>query len=329
MWHMIKDAKLRDEPVNVDYQPYMATYEQLLHVYSTDQPEVHDIVRKMRRVLNEYKERMMIGEVYLPVHKLIGYYGVNNTGAHLPFNFQLVSLPWDARQIAAAVDEYEGALPAQSWPNWVLGNHDQPRITSRIGLQQARVAAMLLLTLRGTPTLYYGDEIGMQDVAIPFEEVQDPQGLNMPDKNLSRDPARTPMQWDSSDNAGFTTGKPWLRLHRSYRRRNVATEKEDRYSMLCLYKRLIELRQKEPSLMTGTYTPVYADQHAMAYIRQTDDTNKYLMVLNLSNGPCYFTPKNFSFTGKVVLATAPELEGLTFTDTLALGGAEAVIMKIK
>src|SRR4051812_13736659 len=224
MWHMIKDEELRDEPVNVDYQPHMATYEQLLHVYSTDQLEVHDIVRRMRQVLDEYNERMMIGEVYLPIHKLMGYYGVNNNGAHLPFNFQLLSLPWEARQIEAAVDEYEGALPANSWPNWVLGNHDQPRITSRVGLQQARVAAILLLTLRGTPTVYYGDEIGMLDVAIPIEEVQDPQGLNMPDKNLSRDPARTPMQWDSSENAGFTTGKPWLRLHRSYRRMNVGTE---------------------------------------------------------------------------------------------------------
>lgn len=329
MWHMIKDEKLRDEPINVDYQPHMATYEQLLHVYSTDQPEVHDIVRKMRGVLDEYNERMMIGEVYLPVHKLIGYYGVNNTGAHLPFNFQLVSLPWDARQIAAAVDEYEGALPANSWPNWVLGNHDQPRITSRVGLQQARVAAMLLLTLRGTPTIYYGDEIGMLDVAIPFGEVQDPQGLNMPDKNLSRDPARTPMQWDSSDNAGFTTGKPWLRIYRSYRRLNVEKERENSYSMLCLYKRLIELRQKEPALMVGTYKPVYADHQMMAYIREHNGGAKFLIVLNLSNRPAYFTPKSFDFNGKVVLATIPELEGLTFSNTIALDGAEAMVLRME
>ncbi len=90
--------------------------------------------------------------------------------------------------IAAAIDEYEGALPQNGWPNWVLGNHDQPRIASRVGLQQARIAAMLLLTLRGTPTVYYGDEIGMSDVAIPMDEVVDPQGVNMPDKHLSRDP---------------------------------------------------------------------------------------------------------------------------------------------
>src|SRR5580658_3357268 len=94
-------------------------------------------------------------------------------------------------------------------------------ITSRVGGQQAKIAAMLLLTLRGTLTIYYGDEIGMRDVPIPPQEVRDPQGLNMPGKNLSRDPERTPMQWDGSANAGFTKGEPWLRLDRSFVRRNV------------------------------------------------------------------------------------------------------------
>ena len=101
--------------------------------YSTDQPEVHDIVKMMRQVLDEYDERMMIGEIYLPVHKLMTYYGTDNDGAHLPFNFLLLSLPWDAQQIATEIAEYEGALPHGGWPNWVLGNHDQPRITSRVG----------------------------------------------------------------------------------------------------------------------------------------------------------------------------------------------------
>ncbi len=329
MWHLMKDELLRDEPVNIHYGQHMATYERLLHVYSTDQPEVHAIVRMMRGVLDGYSERMMIGEVYLPIQKLVGYYGTNNTGAHLPFNFQLIALPWDARQIAAAVDEYEGALPPDSWPNWVLGNHDQPRVTSRVGLQQARVAALLLLTLRGTPTIYYGDEIAMRDVAIPVEEVQDPQGLNMPDKNLSRDPARTPMQWDSTDNAGFTQGRPWLRIHRSYARENVAVERDDQYSMLSLYKKMIVLRRQEPSLRIGTYTPVYADQQVMAYIRQAGNSNRFLIVLNFSNRPCYFTPAGFSFSGTVVVATTPELEGIIFTDTVSLGGAEAIVLQLK
>lgn len=329
MWHMIKDEQLRDEPVNIYYEPHMATYEQVLHVYSTDQPEVHDIVSKMRKVLDSYSERMMIGEVYLPIQKLIGYYGANNSGAHLPFNFQLVTLPWEARQLAAAIDEYEGALPANSWPNWVLGNHDQPRITSRVGLQQARVAAMLLLTLRGTPTIYYGDEIGMRDVPIPFNEVIDPQGLNMPDKNLSRDPARTPMQWNASTNAGFSESKPWLRVGSDFLRVNVGAEKDNPYAMLSLYRRLIHLRQREEAFTTGSYKPLFADKQLLAYTRQALDGTTYLIALNLTHRPCYY--KNETFFTKdnlVVIASVPELENISFNGTLSLGGDEGVIIKI-
>ena len=124
---------------------------------------------------------------------------------HLPFNFQLIELPWHARAIADAIDRYEALLPSYGWPNWVLGNHDNPRIASRIGAAQARVAAMLLLTLRGTPTLYYGDEIGMHNVPIPPDRVQDPFEKNVPGLGLGRDPARTPMQWSAAPNAGFTS----------------------------------------------------------------------------------------------------------------------------
>lgn len=329
MWHMIKDDHFRDNPVNPDYQHHMATYEQLLPVYSTDQPEVHEIVRKMREVLDAYNERMMIGEIYLPIHKLVSYYGVDNSGAHLPFNFMLISTTWDARHIAAAIDEYEGALPQNGWPNWVLGNHDQPRITSRVGTQQAKVAAMLLLTLRGTPTIYYGEEIGMRDVPIPFQEVQDPQGLNMPDKNLSRDPARTPMQWSNDDNAGFTGGKPWLRLDRSFTRQNVQLQKDDPYSTLCYYRRLIHLRQSEPSLMIGDYAPVYSDNQVMAFKRSAENSPQFLIVLNLSHRPCYFKPSNIKLKGTIAVSTTPELEGTAVLERLDLAGDEGVIIRLE
>ena len=329
MWHMIKDEQFRDNPLNPFYEEHMATYEKLLPVFSTDQPEVHDIVRRMRTLLNQYDERMMIGEIYLPIHKLVTYYGQDNSGAHLPFNFLLISVSWDVLKIAAAVDEYEGALPPGAWPNWVLGNHDQPRITSRVGLQQARVAAMLLLTLRGTPTIYYGDEIGMRDVPIPFDEVQDPQGLNMPDKNLSRDPERTPMQWDKSENAGFTGGKPWLRLSKAYPRENVEREREDPYSMLCLYKRLIEIRQKEPSLMSGDYRPVYSDHQSMGFIRQAEGHDSFLILLNLTHRPCYIKLQQAKVKGRVVLATSPDLEDTAVSQSINLSGDEGVLIRLE
>jgi alpha-glucosidase len=329
MWHMVKDLQWRDNPRNPDYKEYMATYEQLLPVYSTDQPEMHEIAAKMRNVLDQYDERLMIAEIYLPVHRLVTYYGTQTKEAHLPFNFTLISLPWEARQLAAAIDEYEAALPADAWPNWVIGNHDQPRITSRVGAQQAMVAAILLLTLRGTPTLYYGDEIGMRDVPIPEEEVQDPQGLNMPGKNLSRDPERTPMQWDNSEKAGFTEGKPWLRLDRTFHRRNVEVQKQNIFSSLALYKTLIELRQKEPSLMTGTYRPIFSDNQMIAYIRQTEGQTGFLIVLNLTHRPCYFAPGTIRFRGTVVVDTFAEQIDERVQDKIDLSGDEGLVVRLE
>jgi alpha-glucosidase len=328
IWHLIKDKQLRNNPKNPGYEDYMPTYDQLLPVYSTDQPEVHEIVMQMRSIINEYKERMMIGEIYLPVNRLVTYYGPANNGANLPFNFMLATLPWDPQKIARAIDEYESALPANGWPNWVFGNHDQPRITSRIGIQQSRVAAMLIMTLRGTPTMYYGDEIQMRDVPIPLEEVLDPQGINMPGKNLSRDPARTPMQWDATPNAGFSRGKPWLRIDRLFQRINVEAEKTDPYSMLSFYKKLISLRQNEPCLMQGFYKPIFSDRQIIAYTRQTEGEPGFLVVLNLSHRPCYFTTNLITLNGIIDVATFPELEGTIIDGSLNMSGDEGVIIRL-
>lgn len=328
IWHLIKDKQLRDNPRNPNYEDTQSTYEQLLPVYSTDQPEVHEIVQKMRSILDGYNERMMIGEIYLPIHKLVTYYGTNSNGAHLPFNFMLISMPWEAQRIGTAIDEYESALPHNAWPNWVLSNHDQPRITSRVGAQQAKVAAMLLLTLRGTPTMYYGDEIGMRDVPVPFEEVQDPQGKNMPDKNLSRDPARTPMQWEKKLNAGFTTGKPWLRLDSRYHRINVESQQEDPFSDLSFYKRLISLRQQEECLTTGHYKPIYFDKQMIAYVRNSENKVGFLIILNLSHRPCYFTTTRINLQGRIEIATTPEMEGSVVEGSVNLSGDEGVIIRL-
>lgn len=301
MWHMIKDDKFRDNPPNPEYTEEESPYEQLLQTYSTDQPEVHKIVRMMRSVLEEYDERLLIGEIYLPIQKLVTYYGENNEGAHLPFNFQLVVLPWEAEKIQAAINEYEGALPAGGWPNWVLGNHDKSRIATRVGREQARIAAMLLLTLRGTPTIYYGDELGMEDVEIAPEDVQDPQEKNIPGKGLGRDPERTPMQWDDSKFAGFSNSEPWLPLMENYKEINVANEKEQEDSMLNYYKELISLRQSETALKVGDYIPVYTKGNLLSYIRSSGKT-KFLVILNLGDSEEEFQPNIPSWKGKVKLA---------------------------
>ena len=251
IWHLIKDEGFRDNPRNSDFQSDQAGINRFHQVHSCDQPEVLDVIAGMRAVLRAYGERVLIGEIYLPIERLVTYYGPGLTGADLPFNFQLIQTPWRADAVSALVAEYEAALPEGGWPNWVLGNHDQPRIAARVGEAQARIAAMLLLTLRGTPTLYYGDEIGLGHVPVPPERAQDPWGRNEP--GHGRDPERTPMQWEDAPNAGFTTGTPWLPLSGDANRRNVDEMRDDSRSILTLYRRLLSLRRDHAALSIGDW----------------------------------------------------------------------------
>jgi alpha-glucosidase len=283
IWHLMKDPELRDNPPNLGYEPHQSEVNRLLQVHSADHPDVHKVIKEMRRVVDAYPARVLIGEIYLPLERLLSYYGEDLSGTHLPFNFQLLQAPWKAKPIAQLVREYDEALPAGGWPNWVLGNHDQARIAARIGTEQARVAAMLLLTLRGTPTLYYGDEIGLAHVPIPPDRVQDPWEKNEPGLGFGRDPERTPMQWDKTATAGFSTGTPWLPLAETYEACNVEVLSADPKSILNLYRRLIILRRTHFALSIGAYFGLEVpDEHVIAYQRRHGDEH-LSVVLNLGS----------------------------------------------
>ena len=283
LWHMIKAEGLPDNPPNPDYRTGMGEMHQVLQLHSTDQPEVHEIAADMRRMADDYGDRVLIGEIYLPVEELVTYYGSNLSGVHLPFNFQLIDAPWDAGELVRIIADYEAALPQGGWPNWVLGNHDRPRIAARVGEAQARVAAMLLLTLRGTPTVYYGDELGIGEVKIPPDRVQDPRELREPGIGLGRDPVRTPMAWEDSPNAGFGTAEPWLPLHPDWTVRNASSEAADPGSMLNLYRDLLRLRRSEPALGFGDFDLVDLGPTILAYRRSHGDS-RLLVALNLAAG---------------------------------------------
>ena len=258
MWLLAEDEALRDEPANPEWRPGQPEHTSLLHPYTQDQPETWGYVREMRRTLDEFEDRMMVGEIYLPTETLLRYAGTPEEPlAHLPFNFHLILLPWNAGEVRAFADRYDAECrAARSWPNWVLGNHDQHRFKSRVGAAQYRVAQTLLLTLRGTPTVYYGDEIGMVDVPIPLERMVDPAGFQQPDSpEAGRDPERTPMQWDASPNAGFCAPgvTPWLPLAEDAAQVNVAAQENDPASDLNYFRALMRLRQAEPALLGGAY----------------------------------------------------------------------------
>jgi alpha-glucosidase len=331
IWHLVKHADFPDEPANPHWTEAERPYDSLMHVHTTDQPEVHAIIGRMRALFDEYRERVLIGEIYLPVERLVRYYGDDElSGVHLPFNFQLILAQWDARHIAGLIDAYEAALPAGGWPNWVLGNHDQHRIASRVGAAQARVAAMLLLTLRGTPTLYYGDEIGMHDVPIPPERVHDPFEKNVPGKGLGRDPERTPMQWSIGMNAGFTTGEPWLPVAGDHREVNVEVQRADPRSTLALYRRLIGLRRGEPALEVGRFHAVEAEGDVLAYVRRArSGESSFLVVLNLGPRPHVFRVPEGVGVGIVVLSTHLDWEGEPIGREVRLRADEGVIIRLQ
>ena len=325
--HLIKDDQFRDNPPNPDYRPGMPPHRRLIRLYTTDRPEVHEAVAGMRRVLADYQDRVLIGEAYLPFDRLMAYDGSELSGFHLPFNFHLIGAQWDARAIAEIAREYETLLPAGAWPNWVLGNHDRSRIASRIGRRQARVAAMMLLTLRGTPTLYYGDEIGMQDVPIPPDLVQDPWEKNVPGIGVGRDPERTPMQWDAGPGAGFTSGAPWLPLAADYRSWNVESERQDPNSILSLYRALIALRRAEPALAIGSYAPVEIGPDLFAYVREHDG-RRLLAMLNLGSAPKQFVLPDWLEAGRVLLSTWLDREGALVRDVAELRADEGLIAEL-
>jgi alpha-glucosidase len=343
IWLMLKDDQFRDEPPNPAWDG-VKPFNKLRHIYVENLPGVHDIIRQMRSVLDEYRERMMVGEIYLPNEELVKYYGQNHDECHLPFNFQLINLDWNAQTIRRAVDAYESVLPLGGWPNWVMGNHDQHRIATRVGAAQARVANMLLLTLRGTPTTYYGEEIGMENVSIPPEFVQDPPAVNQPEiaHIVGRDPERTPMQWDSSPNAGFAAEAvaTWLPVAEDYAKRNVARQDEDPTSMLALYRALTRLRRAEPALHVGDYASVEAGvDDVFAYLRTylhraadavqvASGAARFLILLNFGSAAHTLNLSHVAPTAHIAVATDMVRHGLVDLAKLSLAPNEGLVLRL-
>jgi alpha-glucosidase len=323
MWLLIKDDQFRDNPPNPGYRIGQPSSHQHLPVYNSDRPETHVLVAEMRGILDEFSDRVLIGEIYLPVQQLVSYYGEGLKGAQLPFNFQLLQCAWNAEALARSMLNYYDALPVGAWPNWVLGNHDQPRIATRIGIRLARVAAMLLLTLPGTLTLYYGEELGMTNVPIPPEQVQDPAEKNEPGLGQGRDPERTPMLWDASALAGFTTGSPWLPLGSDHAAVNVEVLDRDSMSTLQLYRRLIELRRSHPALVSGKLKLVTADQHLLSFQRETED-DRFLVLLNLGYEPVQVPVESAT----VVISTHLDVAEGFVRKAFDLRGAEGVVLRL-
>ncbi|MCX7620208.1 MAG: alpha-amylase family glycosyl hydrolase [Acidimicrobiales bacterium] len=309
--HLIgKDPELGDDP------PDLAP---LSHVPLNHRPETHELLRDIRLLLDSYdRDRMAVGEVYLLDTSLVATYYGHGDELHLNFNFPPLYTPWDAALWRQQIEKAEQELgPIDAWPTWVLSNHDNKRHRTRYGGSEsrARAAAVLLLTLRGTPFLYAGEELGLEDCVVPPERVLDPGG---------RDGCRAPIPWDGSPSHGWASADPWLPWPPEPDKRNVADLTEDPESILHLYRRLIAARKASAALAVGSIELLDGPDVVLAYRRYAPGDNDRFVLINFSQAPTS-APVDLTGPAVVEIASDGEGEGAPFTGVLA--PEQAVVLR--
>ncbi|MGD2145460.1 MAG: alpha-amylase family glycosyl hydrolase [Anaerolineae bacterium] len=343
--YIMKDPELSDNPpaprnARSIHRP-LGDYDSQLHLYDKGHNDIHEVYRGLREVLDSYNgdwPRVSIGEIHIfDREEWSSYYGDNLDELHMPFNFTLLNTDWAARDVRGAVDSLEAVLPESAWPNYVLGNHDESRLATRIGRAQARVAAMLLLTLRGTPTLYYGDEIGMTDVSIPPHRRQDPWTIEG-SMDMGRDPCRTPMQWTGGRHAGFSPPTPaelWLPLADDFENVNVERLLSDPTSILNLYRRLLAYRTTRPALQRGSYRALpdpsedatsVVPESCYVFLREMAKA-RILVALNFSDQEQHLVLPSFG-EGCIAVSTHMDRSGVVDVRNLSLRGNEGLTIEL-
>lgn len=311
-YRVMKDAGFADNPVNPDWKPGMDPSFRVTEQNTKNTADIHLFNRWIRETADEFEDKVTIGEMNLSLPQLARHYGSpERPEFHLPFNFRLIFSAWEARNVGALITEFEATVPEHGWPNWVLSNHDQPRFATRAGREQARNGYLFLLTVRGTPTIYYGDELGMKSVPVPQDKVQDPWELLSPGLGLGRDPVRTPMRWDAGPNAGFCPAgtEPWLPVGDDAVALNAEISKQDPGSMLSMVKALIRLRREHEVLVSGSCTVLSSTGDVLQYRRgEPDSDNTMLVLLNFSpEEKSADLPADFQGSAEILLST--EMDG--------------------
>jgi alpha-glucosidase len=323
---LAEDTLLRDDPPNPDYDPQtMPPPQRLKRIFTDDRPESLRYLEDLRSVVDEFPDRILAGEVQGKTDRIGQFYGNDSPRLHLPLNFALLDAPWTALGLQGEIDAYYNAIPDHAWPDWVIGGHDKRRIATTKGKAQARNAAMLALTLRGTPFFFAGDEIGMEQVPIPPDRIDDAFEKLVPGYGLNRDPERVPMRWDADRNGGFTRSEPWLPMGDDIEEKNVARLREDPRSLLWLYRRLIALRRNTPALTCGAYCPVRSRNDIFCFKRALPG-QEVLVALNTMPEP---RKLELSGSAEVLLSTGLDRDPQPVSGFLILRPDEGVILQLR
>jgi alpha-glucosidase len=298
--------------------------------HDEDWDTIHDRVRGIRRVVDEYPDRMIVGEVYLlDLHRVVSYLNSGDQ-LHLAHNFVFLHLPWSAEAFRTAIDDFEALAAETAWPAWFLANHDHARVASRFGADghgaaRARAVALMLYALRGTPFVYQGEELGLPDAEIPPERVVDVDG---------RDPERAPIPWRppsvAGPGAGFSTGEPWLPPVADAERLCVERQAADPRSTLSLVRRLGGLRRRTPALQTGAQRALDPGPDVLAWLRE-DQGDLLLVAVNFADGAAPLgLPAELRRAGTLLLSTDPDRpEGALDLAGFALRPSEAMLVRLR
>jgi alpha-glucosidase len=319
---IIKDAELRDNPPATEDDDFETQMFGQRSVYNANRPEVHDVLKRWRRLADTYDEpRLLIGETPVPVDKLVEFYGDGHDELGLAFNFNFISAPFDAAAMRAIVEGTEAALPPGAWPAWTGSNHDMFRFPTRWAADdpdKVRLALLMLLSLRGTPVLYQGDEIGMANATLAQGDLRDPLGVRFYPYYEGRDAGRTPMHWRAGPGGGFTSSAvPWLPLG-DVDATNVAVQRDDPDSLLTLCRDVIAFRRRHRDFCLGDYAPLPAPVDVWAWARG----ERYAVALNMSAGEVTLP----GLAGTVELCTDRRRERAVIEGPLGLAPHQGVIL---
>lgn len=327
---MMKDPLNRDNPPTPeDYlRPWkdMGEYDNFIHLYDLGHPDVHAAHREFRKVLDEYAhDPVSVGEIHIfDLPEWASYYGEDLDQFHMPFNFHLMATKWEPLRVRAVVETVLWNVPIGAWTNWTMGNHDEIRLATRVGVDHARLVAMLLLTLRGTPFLYYGDELGMPEVSVSNEHKKDPWGIRL--NFLSRDGARTPMRWDGSTDGGFSLAESaeasWLPIGPDVDIVNVESELSDESSILNLYRKLIATRKQSVALRRGSFLAHPSSTESLLVYRRESDHETVTVALNFGSDPTSVEIR----AGTVLVSTVDPGRDDSFRKSLDLAPFEGVVV---
>ena len=321
---IVKDAELRDNPPTTEADD---PGDQMLGqrpVYNGNRPEVHDVIRRWRAIADSYDApRVLIGETPVADPQALARFYGNDDELNLAFNFPFITAAFAAEPLRGIVEAVESGLPRGAWPVWTGSNHDMFRLATRWAdddPRKIRTALLMLLSLRGTPVLYQGDEIGLGNVEVPYEQMRDPLGVRYMPYYAGRDAGRTPMHWRDRAGGGFTEPDvvPWLPLGDTATR-NVEAQRGDRTSILELVRDLIALRKRTPDLHSGAYATLPAPPDVWAWRRGTRTT----VVVNMSDAEVDVA----NVGGRILVATDRDRDGERAVDPLRLHAWEAVVIE--